>query len=69
MPGTKCAFFQICQKYVALEGVMSYRIVEGYAYPSHKGAIGAISVLLIFVALIVLFYFTGMYVGTLIGVK
>lgn len=50
-----------------LEGIMSYRIVEGYVYPSNKGAIGAISILLIIVALIVLFYFTGIYVGTLLS--
>jgi hypothetical protein len=48
---------------------MSYRIVEGYVYPSNKGAIGAISVVLIFLALIVLFYFVGIYVGTLLSVK
>ena len=48
---------------------MSYRIVEGYVYPSNKGAIGVISILFIIVALIVLFYFTGIYVGTLFGGK
>jgi hypothetical protein len=44
---------------------MSYRIVEGYVYPSNKGIIGAISVLLIVLALAALLYFIGKYVGTL----
>jgi hypothetical protein len=47
---------------------MSYRIIEGYAYPSNKSILGAISVLLILFALIALLYFTGMYVGTLLDV-
>ena len=44
---------------------MSYRIVEGYVYPSNRAAIGSVAALLILLALIGVLYFTGIFVGSL----
>jgi hypothetical protein len=46
-------------------GVMTYRNVEGYVYPSNGSAIGAVVIALILLALMAVLYFIGVYVFSL----
>jgi hypothetical protein len=40
-------------------GIMAYKIIDGYAYPSHSNAIGGVAVILSLLGLLAVLFFTG----------